>query len=165
VAHREGAGLTFLHGPEVIARIAGPLRGDLEWDHRAIRAACDAWAGPLSFGLFARTEPLRALLRDPTPGAWSQSLALRAVVLDPWPAWAGLMVGADAVRLLARNVRDLAALFEAAVPLGAVRAVAERFGVSDLRGVFGFEPLEALSAVLRRSASDTDDDEDAERGL
>lgn len=166
VAHREGAGLTFVHGPEVIARVAGPLRGDPAVDHRAIRAACDAWAGPLALGLFARTESLRALLRDATPGAWAQAIASREVVFDPWPAWVGLFVGADAVRLVARNVRDVATLLDAAAPFAvAARSFADRFGVPDLRTVFGFDPLDVLSSLLRRSGTDIDDDEAAERRL
>lgn len=166
VAHREGAGLTFLHGPEVLARMAGPLRGDPAVDHRALRAACDAWAGPLSMGLFARTETLRTLLRDATPGAWTQAVAAREVVFDPWPAWVGLVVGADAVRLFARNVREVAALFDMTAPfLAAAREFADRLGVPDLRALLGFDPLDALSSLLRRSGSDIDDDETAERRL
>lgn len=166
IAHREGAGLAFLHGPEVIARVAGPLRGDPSVDHRAIRAACDAWAGPLALGLYARTETLRSLLREATPGAWAQAIATREVIFDPWPAWVGLFVGADAVRLVARNVREVAALLDAATPFAAAaRTLAERVGAPDLRAVFGFDPLDLLSSLLRRSGSDIDDDEAAERKL
>lgn len=166
VAHREGAGLTFVHGPEVISRLCGPLRGDLEADHRTLRAACDAWAGPLSLGLYARTEVLRALLRNATPGAWTQAVARREVIFDPLPTWAGVAVGADAVRLFARNVREVATLMEAVAPVAvAARAFASWMAVTDLRSVMGFDPLDALSAVLRRSASNPDDDEALDREL
>lgn len=166
VAHREGAGLTFVHGPEVITRICAPLRGDLEADYRAIRAACDAWAGPLALGIFARTEVLRELLRSDTPGAWTQAVARRDVIFDPLPAWVGLAVGADVVRLVARNVRDVTSLMEVVSPVAAAaRVFADWVAVADLRAIMGFDPLDAISVMIRRSASNPDDDEDLDRGL
>lgn len=166
IAHREGKGLTFVHGPEVLTRICAPLRGDLEADYRAVRAAADAWAGPLSLGIFARTEVLRELLRSDTPGAWTQAVARRDVIFDPLPTWVGLAVGADAVRLVARNVRDITSLMESVAPVAvAARAFADWVAVADLRAVMGFDPLDVLSMVIRRSASNPDDDEDLDRGL
>ena len=88
------------------------------------------------------------------------------MIFDPLPAWVGLAVGADALRLFARNVREVAAVMEAVAPVAvAARALTGWMSGTDLRAIMGFDPLDALGALLRRSASNPDDDEDLDRGL
>lgn len=150
---RGAAGFDLLLGPDEVRADMGLLAGDWRRDHRHLAQAIEHRAGPLSLGCFAEVATMRALLVDPTPGAWARAAAVRDVILSPIPPAIGVPLGIDAGRAALSALR---ALSERMGPLGeivpAMRAVLGRppGEREEQGGLFGFHPLEVLRKLLSR---------------
>lgn len=148
---RSSAGFDLLLGPDEVRADMGLLAGDWQRDYRHLAHAIEHRAGPLSLGCFAEVSTFRALLVDPTPGAWARSVAARDVILSPIPPALGIPLGIDAGRAALSALR---ALTERVDPLGVVvptvRAALGRTGEDEDGGLFGFHPLEVLRKLISR---------------
>lgn len=149
---RARTGFDLLLGPDEIRSDMGLLAGDWRRDYRHLAHAVEHRAGPLSLGCFAEVATIRALLVDPTPGAWARAVAVRDVILSPIPPAIGIPLGIDAGRAA---LFALKAFTERVDPLGVVvptmRAAFSQKGEGDQAGgFFGFHPLELLRKMLSR---------------
>lgn len=152
VARRRGGAVDLLLGPESIRRLTGPLGGDFRRDHRVVRAAVEREVAPLACGVFAPTSTVRALLREEASGAWARAIATRDVVVDPMPPWIAVAASAGAVRAVASRSLKLVAGLEVLGLLGPFASQArEALGGLDLKGLLGFDPLDVVGAIVRRS--------------
>ena len=61
----------------------------------------------LALGCFAETKDLRALILDPSPGAWSRAAVLREIVLSPLPPSIALAVGFDSAHAAFDGIRTV----------------------------------------------------------
>jgi hypothetical protein len=155
VARRRGNGFDVIAGPDELRPAVGLLSGDWRRDHRWVVQAVEDLYAPLALGCFAETETFRELQTDARPGAWGRAVAVRDVVLAPVPPALGVALGFEGVRFAIEGVRALTARIG---PLGALepalRKARERAaslaGEHDLAAILGFDPLEALRALLRR---------------
>ncbi|MDD9944948.1 MAG: hypothetical protein OXU20_28150 [Myxococcales bacterium] len=149
---RRDSEIDTIAGPGTIQQWTGPLSGDHRRDHRAIRQAVDANLAPMHLGLYALRHDLERLLRASEPGAWLQAVALRELVLNPAPPYAGIALGADAARAVAHTTRGFLGgldLFAHVEPL--VSRAREHLGqASSMTHLLGFNPLERLAERLQR---------------
>ena len=150
---RAGAGFDRLIGPDELRADMGLLAGDWRRDWRHLAHAVEHRCGPLSLGCFAEVATIRALLVDPTPGAWARAVATRDVILSPIPPAIGIPLGIDAGRAA---LIALKAFTERVDPLGVV--------VPTVRAAFdsmvppegedgerpALHPLEVLRKLLSR---------------
>lgn len=157
IVRRRGASLDRVMGPEALRAMVGPLGGDFRRDFRFVRDGVERSLGPLAFGLYAETETLRTLLRAQDSGLWARGIAAREVMLDPMPAWMAMAAGAGALRsAVSRSQALLEAIGLAGIfgPLaGPVRLATDVLREVDFRAMLGFDPLELLALLIRRSAS------------
>jgi hypothetical protein len=149
---RGAAGFDLLLGPDEVRADMGLLAGDWRRDYRHLAQAIEHRAGPLSLGCYADVATMRALLVDPTPGAWARAVAVRDVILSPVTPALGIPLGIDAGRAALSALR---ALTERVDPLGVVvptvRAALGRSGEDEGEGgLFAFHPLEVLRKLLSR---------------
>lgn len=148
---RARAGFDLLLGPDELRGEMGLLAGDWRRDYRHLAEAIEQRAGPLSLGCFAEVATLRALLVDPTPGAWTRAVAVRDVILSPIPPAIGIPIGIDAGRAALSALRAIAERVDPwGVVVPAVRAALERTQGNEEGQVFGFYPLELLRKILSR---------------
>lgn len=152
VLRRRDGHLDLCAGPDAIAEWVGPLGGDFHRDHRSITRAVSRIVAPVHLGLYAERDQLQNLLRNPLPGAWLKSVALREVVFDPSPAYVGAALGADGARAAADHLKTLLGGFDAFQKLqpyfGAFR---DQLGsLSSVTRTLGFNPLEQLANRLNK---------------
>jgi hypothetical protein len=150
VLRRRGGDVDLCAGPDLLLRWTGPLGGDWRRDLRFITDAVARTVGPVHFGLFAEAADVRALLRDPDPGAWAKAVALRDVVVYPTPPYVAVALGADAARAVARTTSRWLGGFDALRPLAPL-AQYVRGRVTEVTSVtatLGFDPLRALARAL-----------------
>lgn len=155
VLRRRGTSVDVIAGPDEIRGAMGLLSGDWRRDYRHLARVVEATYGELGFGCFAEQERFRELLVDPRPGAWSRAAAVRDVVISPMPAAVGLAVGVDGARFALDGLRAVTGRIEAfrRVEPFVTRArerLGEALGERDVSATLGFDPLEALRALLRR---------------
>lgn len=157
VVRRRGAALDRVMGAEAVRAMVGPLGGDFQRDFRVIRDAVERTVGPITFGLYTETETLRRLLRAEGAGVWARAIAAREVMVDPMPSWMAMAAGAGALRAAVGRSQ---ALFEAVGLAGlfgplasTVRLASDVLREVDLGAMLGFDPLELLGLLIRRSAS------------
>lgn len=157
---RRGGAIDRVAGPDLIARWTGPMGGDWRRDHRVVTDAINRSVAQVHVGIFAEARTMRALLRSGDRGAWARAVAVRDVIVYPTPPYVAVAVGADAVRGVAsRAARFLGGIdaFEAFAPL--VGAVRNRIGeVASVTSTLGFNPLSALSTMLRRHEDPRNDE-------
>lgn len=157
VLRRRGVALDRVMGTEALRSMVGPLGGDFQRDFRVIRAAVEREVGPLAFGMYTETDTLRRLLRAEDSGVWARAIAGREVMVDPMPPWMAMVAGAGALRAAVTRSQ---ALFEAVGLAGlfgplasSVRLASDVLREVDLREMLGFDPLELLGLLIRRSAT------------
>ena len=160
IALRRGPeGIDWIAGPDLIERWAGPLGGDWRRDHRVLLAAVGRAMAPVHFGVFSERATVRSLLRNPSPGAWAQAVAVRDVILAPSPGFATFALGADALRGAAAVSKralggiDLGGLFAPAAQYVRAR-VFESEGIVEL---LGFNPLTVLAEAMNTDESESQD--------
>ncbi len=149
---RGSSGFDLLLGPDEVRADMGLLAGDWRRDYRHLAHAVEHRAGPLSLGCFAEVATIRALLVDPSAGAWARAVAVRDVILSPIPPALGIPLGIDAGRAALSALRSLT---ERVDPLGvvvpSVRALFGQPGEGEEgKGLFGFHPLELLRKLISR---------------
>lgn len=155
VARRHGAGFDVIAGPYDLAPQMGLLSGDWRRDQRYLAEAIEDSYGPLALGLFAPLDVLRELVIDAHPGAWTRAVAVRDIVLSPMPPSIGLAVGVDGARAAFEGLRSLSARLGVQGALApavhlARQGLGRAAGDRDLATILGFDPLEALRALLQR---------------
>ena len=154
VALRRSAGeIDRIVGPDVISRWTGPLGGDFRRDHRVITEAISRHLAPVHLGIYADEHDLRALLRDPRPGAWTRAVVARDIIVQPTPPYIAVALAADGMRAAAKRteswvegtaVRNVLAQI---APLASfVRGRAAE--VASVTQLLGFDPLKLLAAWL-----------------
>ena len=159
VVDRRGGSIRRVLGPEVLRDLVGPLGGDFRRDYRTIRSAVERHIAPLAWGVFTTTPRLHDLLRSSQPSSWAEAIATRDVVIDPMPTWIGLAAGAGVVRAAAMRSRSV---LSGLGVLGALTPIARRLrevtesvtGFDPTRSI-GFNPLRALSVILRQGSWNT----------
>jgi hypothetical protein len=154
VARRRGPAFDVIAGPEGLRPALGLLSGDWRRDYRHLERAVAEKYAPVGFGCFAELATFRALQTDGRPGAWSRAIAVRDVVIAPMPAAVGVAMGFDGARYALRGLRSLTDRIAPLAALGPMldAARARLGGVTgkDIGALLGFDPLEALRALLRR---------------
>jgi hypothetical protein len=158
VARRHGPGFDVLAGPYDLRATMGLLSGDWRRDQRFLVETIEESYGELALGCFAETHHLRALVMDPSPGAWSRAALLREIVLSPLPPSIALAVGFDSARYAFEGIRSVASRVDwLGLMDPAVQAARKRLGRlagdKDLPTILGFDPLAALRALLERESS------------
>jgi len=139
-------------GPDLLTRWTGPLGGDWRRDHRLLTDAVAEHVAPVHLGLYAQHEDLRALLRNPKPGAWARAVATRDLIIQPSPPYVAVALGADAVRAAARRSSRMLAGIDALAPLAPfARLIRGRISeIASVTSTLGFDPLKMLAAWLDR---------------
>lgn len=139
-------------GPDVLTGWTGPLGGDWRRDHRVLTDRVAEHVAPVHIGLYAQHEDLRALLRNPEPGAWARAVATRELIVQPAPPYVAVALGADAMRAAARRSSRALAGIDALAPLAPLaRLIRNRIGeVASVTSTLGFDPLKILAAWLDR---------------
>lgn len=153
---RRGGLIDAVVGPRSIEAWTGPLSGDYRRDHRMITRAVHRRLAPVHVGLFATHQELTQLLRASDPGAWFKATALREVILDPAPPYAGVALGADGARAVASTTRKFLGgldVFASVEPL--LSQARERLAeTSSITSLLGFNPLERLAERLKQADQD-----------
>jgi hypothetical protein len=156
LAHRRDGSLQRVLGPEVLRDLVGPLGGDFRRDYRVIRSAIERNVGPLAWGVYTTTPILHDLLRSTKPSAWAEAIATRDVVLDPMPAWMAIAAGAGVVREAAARSRSVLSglgVLSALTPVARrVKEFSDNMAGFDPTRAIGFNPLRALSIILRQGS-------------
>ncbi len=155
ILRRRGRGFDVVAGPEAVRPRIGLVSGDWRRDHTHLAEAVAERYGALGFGCFADEVTFERLLRDGRAGTWSKAAAVRDVIFSPMPTAIGIALGLDGVRLAASGLRVVTDRLDA---LGVLSPLTERFrkrfgsaaGDRDVSRVLGFDPMEALRALLRR---------------
>jgi hypothetical protein len=154
VARRRGPGFDVIAGPESLRPALGLLSGDWRRDYRHLERAVEDRYAPVGFGCFAELATFRALQTDARPGAWSRAIAIRDVVIAPMPAAVGVAMGIDSARYALEGLKSLTGRIPPLAAIGplleAARARVGGFTGKDIGALLGFDPLEALRALLRR---------------
>jgi len=155
VARRHGAGFDVLAGPYELRASMGLLSGDWRRDQRYLVETIEEAYGPLSLGCFADAEDFRALVLDGAAGTWTRAALLREIVLAPLPPSIALAIGFDSARYAFEGFRrvDWLGLLDPATRFAGstVESARKRLGKNrDLPTILGFNPLEALRALLRK---------------
>lgn len=153
VALRRGyGGFNLILGPDEVRAEMGLLAGDWRRDYRHLVRAVEERAGPLSLGCFTEASTMRALVVDPTPGAWARASAVRDVILSPLPAALAIPLGVDAGRAAFHALRAVADRVDptGVVPLSLKMLREIMAGSQDVSSVLGFHPLELLRRLLSR---------------
>ena len=154
VARRRGNAFDVLAGPEELRPDLGLLSGDWRRDYRHLARAVEDRYAPLGFGCFAELETFRALQMDGRPGAWSRAVGIRDVLITPMPAAVGVALGFDSARYALRGLRVLTERIAPLTPFHpffeSLRSRFAKFTGKDVGGLLGFDPLEALRALLER---------------
>ena len=159
IATRRGArGIDALVGPDELRATMGLLSGDWQRDYRFLAEATERTVGPVGLGCFGELYSFQSL-SGAAPGAWSQAVAAREIVLTPVTPGLAIPLGLDAGRAVWAQVRGIAERFGASEWLGA----AGRFGPAldrglpmfenDIKTWLGFDPLRLLSRLLSRHDS------------
>lgn len=160
---RRAGSIDYVAGPDLISRWTGPLGGDWRRDHRVVVDAVSRHVAPVHLGIFSEARTMQGLLRTADKGDWATAAAVRDIIVSPTPPYVAVALGADAVR----GVASTAARFLGGIDaLGALAPLTQlvRSRVTELTSVsdtLGFNPLEALRAMLRRD-DEADVDADAE---
>jgi hypothetical protein len=154
VARRRGGAFDLLAGPADLRPALGLLSGDWRRDYRHLSRAIEDMYGPLGFGCFAELGTFRALQTDARAGAWSRAVAVRDVIIAPVPTAVGIALGFDGARYA---MHALMALTARVAPSGAIAPVVDaalarvaKITGKDVAALLGFDPLEALRALLER---------------
>lgn len=155
---RRGGRIDAVLGPRRIEAWTGPLSGDYRRDHRAVTRAVSRHLAPVHVGLYTTHRELSQLLRASESGAWFKAAALREVILDPSPRYAGVALGADGARAMASTARTFLGgldLFAAVEPM--LAQARERLSESaSVTNLLGFNPLQRLAERLRQSDAGPD---------
>ena len=178
---RSGGEIDRIVGPDVISRWTGALGGDFRRDHRVISEAVGRHLAPVHLGIYADEQDLRALLRDPRPGAWTRAVVSRDIIVQPTPPYIAVALAADGMRAAARRTESwmegtaVKNVLAQIAPLASfVRGRAAE--VASVTQLLGFDPLKLLAAWLEgtepvgrstvvgtptpEDADDHDDDDD-----
>jgi len=136
---------------------------------------------PVHLGIYADEQDLRALLRDPRPGAWTRAVVSRDIIVQPTPPYIAVALAADGMRAAARRTESwmegtaVKNVLAQIAPLASfVRGRAAE--VASVTQLLGFDPLKLLAAWLEgtepvgrstvvgtptpEDADDHDDDDD-----
>lgn len=105
-SRREGA-IDAIVGPAALREGMGLLSGDWRRDYRHLARAAEERVGSLSLGCFAELETVRRLSALASPGAWARAVAVRDVIISPFPAEMALPLGWDAARASMAALRSL----------------------------------------------------------
>lgn len=156
VLRRRNGSIDYVAGPDLVSRWTGPLGGDWRRDRRVIVDAVSRYVAPVHLGVFSEARTMRELLRRPDPGAWATAAAVRDIVVNPTPPYVAVALAADAVRGVASRAARLLGGIDA---LGALTPITTliraRIGeVASVTQTLGFDPLEALAALLHREEPD-----------
>ena len=148
---RDGA-IDRVAGPDLLRDWAGPLGGDWRRDYRVFVDAVARSVAPVHIGIFAEADTARELLRGTDPGRWARSVAVRDLVINPMPRFVMAGLGADAARGVGRaSAKALGGIDLAGAALPLASWLRQRLtDARTVRDVLGFDPLELLSALLRR---------------
>lgn len=154
-ARRRGAGFDVLAGPEELSVRMGLLSGDWRRDYRHLSRAVEEQYAPLAMGCFAELDRFRELQVDARPGAWGRAVVVRDVVLSPMPVGIRLALGADGARFAFETFRTVVGRSDALrrlepLMVHARETLGRAAGDRDVSTILGFDPLEALRALLRR---------------
>jgi hypothetical protein len=154
VARRRGHAFDLIAGPDELRPTLGLLSGDWRRDYRHFARAVEERYGPLGFGCFAELSTFRALQTDTRPGAWTRAVAVRDIVIARMPVAVGLALGLDGARYA---LQGLLAVTGRIPPLAAcgpmladARSRVAKVTGKDVAALLGFDPLEALRALLER---------------
>lgn len=96
-SRRDGA-IDAIVGKEGLRKAMGLLSGDWRRDYRHLVHAAESRFGKLASGYFAERETLSTLVASSSPGAWARAVAVRDVIISPFPAAMALPLGLDAFR-------------------------------------------------------------------
>jgi hypothetical protein len=154
VARRRGPAFDLIAGPDELRPALGLLSGDWRRDYRHFAHAVEDRYGPLGFGCFAELSTFRALQTDTRPGAWTRAVAVRDIVIARMPVAVGVALGLDGARYALKGLLAVTGrippLAACSPMLAAARSRIANVTGKDVAALLGFDPLEALRALLER---------------
>lgn len=122
LSRREGA-IEKIVGSAALRDSMGLLSGDWRRDYRHLARAAEDRLGWLASGYFSDLGTLRALVSSTSPGAWARAVAVRDIIISPFPVAIALPLGMDAARAGLSIAHQLAERFE---PLDKLRRLLTR---------------------------------------
>ncbi|MBI5489608.1 MAG: hypothetical protein HY905_19905 [Deltaproteobacteria bacterium] len=153
IAEKRHGAIVRVAGHDALGGIA--VRGT-HWKAAVPRILAEAARrfAPPAVGVFADESVLRGIVFGSEGAALPRALATREVIVDPLPAWLGVLLGLDTAAKAAGSARSLLRRFD---PFG----LAERLDVGRIAGevqrrlgaenpiarVLGFDPLAVLSRL------------------
>ncbi len=152
---RGSAGIERVIGPGAVRQRMGLLSGDWRRDYVHLVNAFEVDFGPVAAGCFTTRDTWSELVGSSVPGVWSRAVAARDVVLQPINPVLAIPLGIDVGRAALATVSQLAAkVAEAAPGPDSIAPALERFrqiakGGQDVSDLLGFDPLQALAALLK----------------
>jgi hypothetical protein len=154
VARRRGPAFDLIAGPDELRSALGLLSGDWRRDYRHLARAVEERYAPIGFGCFAELSTFRSLQTDGRAGAWSRAVAIRDVVIARMPIAVGIALGLDGARFAMQGLLALTGrigpLAGFGPALASARARVAKVTGRDVTALLGFDPLEALRALLQR---------------
>lgn len=96
-SRREGV-IDIVLGKEALRDGMGLLSGDFRRDYRHLARAAENRLGDLALGCFAERETLEKLAAARSPGSWARAVAVRDVIISPFPPLMALPLVLDAVK-------------------------------------------------------------------
>ncbi len=154
VARRRGPAFDLIAGPDELRPALGLLSGDWRRDYRHLARAVEERYAPIGFGCFAELSTFRSLQTDGRAGAWSRAVAIRDVVIARMPIAVGIALGLDGARYAMKGLLALTGrigpLAGFGPALASARARVAKVTGRDVTALLGFDPLEALRALLQR---------------
>ncbi|MBI2896877.1 MAG: hypothetical protein HYY06_25185 [Deltaproteobacteria bacterium] len=120
-------------------------------DYPRILGAVRARFAAPAIGFFAERRTVERLFSDDRPGVWARAYAAKQIVVDPLAPWAGLALGAGAVREAFDRSRKLLSRID---PLGLAQPLARRAreklaATIDLAEILGFDPFDLVSRLRK----------------
>lgn len=95
---RHDGAIVKIVGSAALRDSMGLLSGDWRRDYRHLVQAAEARLGSLASGYFSDLRTLEELRSTSSPGAWARAVAVRDIIISPFPAAIALPLGMDAAR-------------------------------------------------------------------
>lgn len=115
-SRRDGV-IDVVLGKNALREGMGLLSGDFRRDYRHLARAAEERLGNLALGCFAERETLEKLISAPSPGSWARAVAVRDVIISPFPAFMALPLGLDAMKAAMVVLQSLTERFDLPDPV------------------------------------------------
>jgi hypothetical protein len=151
VLRRAADAFDLAMGPDSLREKVGLLSGDWFRDYPHLVAVVQREVGPVAGGCFAEASCIRRLFSARKPGALTQAVATRELVIDPVSPALAVSLGIDVGRVAFAGIQSLTqrlARVPWANPQTAQRMTNGAAGDLNLEAVIGFDPIAAIGKLI-----------------